>query len=322
MITQVNEDQASRPSDSQWHGPSFTVKTTQLDLASTQVNQPTYFLSFVQTEIKAASQGKLVIVDTYPTSHPFEETELVRVSRAIGHTVVGDLVLGMNPGVKVGIAANQTSGVDRAMSEWSVTPHTDEEVVGALRGVSAVWKYVHNDHVSDPVKSCAFNPKFRPQAMFGFQTIKTEVEFEVMLLWSSNSNSRESQGKLKDSPRRWWPWAKDNNPIFFNFLYQIAVVVDLEKIPDGKSWIMPDMKADNVKREDLDPSKIPVPLERTTETAQQDSESGQIDDIVSTDCEVVIKTAVEGKVKLTPEEKKGLNILCLSRRNALESSVV
>ena len=94
-------------------------------------------------------------------------------------------------------------------------------------------------------------------------------------------------------------------------------MVDLEKIPDGPSWIMPDMKTDNVKREDLDPSKDPVPLEQTTETALQDSET---DDMVSTDCQVVIKTAVVGRVELTPEERKGLNILCWSRHwKALKS---
>jgi len=56
MITQVNEDQASRPPDSPWHGPSFTVETAELDLTSTQVTQLAYFLSFVQTKIKATSK--------------------------------------------------------------------------------------------------------------------------------------------------------------------------------------------------------------------------------------------------------------------------
>jgi len=158
--------------------------------------------------------------------------------------------------------------------------------------------------------------------MFGFQTIKTEVKFEVTLFWSSNHNTRESRGKRKDRYPIRWPWAKDSNPIFFNFLYQIAVVVDLEKIPNGDSWIMQEMKIDNVKREDLNPSKDPVLLQRTTETAQQDSESGQINDIVSTDCEVVIKTAVEGRVELTPEERKGLNILCESRVETSEGAEV
>ena len=307
----MNEDQVSRPADSEWRGPSFTVKTTELDLASTQFNEPAYFLSLVQARIKAASRGKLEVVDRYPTSQPFEETELIKTSHASSHTVTGELTLSMNLAAKAGTSATRTSGVDRTTSEWDVTPHVYEEVVEGLRSASAVWKYAHNDLVSDPVKTWAFSPKFRPRAMFGFKTIKTsEVEFEVTLFWSSNHNSRESRGKRKNSSLRWWPWVKDSHPIFFNFLYQIAVVVDLEKIPDGNSWIMPDMKTDNVKTEDL---KSLVLLGRTTETAEQDSESGQIDDIVSTNCEVVIKTAVEGRVRLTPEERKGLNILCFSR---------
>ena len=289
---------------------------TELDLASIQVNKPAYFLSLVQTRIKAASQGKLVIADRHPMSQPFEETELVKTSHASSHALSGELALSMNPAVKAGTSATQTSGIDRTTSEWNITPHIDEDVVGALRGVSAIWKYAHNDFVSDPVKNCAFNPKFYPRAMFGFQTVKTEVEFEVTLFWSSNRNSRELLGKRKDFHPIRWPWAKGNNPMFFNFLYQIAIAVDLERIPDVDSRIMPEMKIDSVKREHLNPSKYSVPLERTTETA----ESGQIDDIVLTDCKVIIKTAVEGRVELTPEERKGLNILCFpTRQMALKS---
>ena len=297
---QVNEVPAS---DSEWRGPSFTVKTTGMDLASIQVNEPAYFLEVVQTRIKATSQGRLVIADRYPTSQPFEETELIKTSHASGHTVAGGLVLGMSPAVTVGASGTQTSGVDMTTSKWNVTPLPDENVPGALR-VSAAWKYAHND-LSGPVEHCAFNPKFHPRAIFAFQTVKTEVEFEVTSFWLSNRNSRKSRDKRYPIRRL---WTRGNNPIFFNFLYQIAVVVDLEKIPDVESRIMPGGKTDEVKMEDLDPSKSPVPLERTTETA----EIGPADDIVLTDCTVVIKTAVEGRIKLKPEERKGLNISILA----------
>jgi len=62
---------------------------------------------------------------------------------------------------------------------------------------------------------------------------------------------------------------------------------------------MQDMNTDNVKREDLRvyPSKSPILLGRTTEIAQRYSETGQMDDIVSTDCKVVIKMAVEGRAR-------------------------
>ena len=294
------------------------MKTTKLDLASTQVNRLPYFLSFVQTRIKATSQGKLEIVDKYPSSQPFEETELVKTSHASSRTVNGELALGMNLAIKASTYATRSSGVDRTTSEWQVTPHEDEDVAGGLRSASAIWKYAHSN-LMDPVKDYPFDSKLRPHAKFGFQTIKTEVEFEVMSFWSSNRKSQESRGKRKDPT--WWPWVKgskkDSSPIFFNFLYQIAVVVDLEKIPDGDSWIMPEMKIDNVKREDLDPSKSPIPLGRTTEIAQQYSESGQMDDMVSTDCNFVVRTAVEGRVKLTSEERTGVNTQYFAtRRNA------
>ena len=82
------------------------------------------------------------------------------------------------------------------------------------------------------------------------------------------------------------------------------------------------MKTDNAKMEDLDPSKSPVPLERTTETVQQYSKSGRIDDIVSTDCKVVMKAAVEGRVELTPEERTGINSDALLHARRLKSFFV
>ena len=84
------------------------------------------------------------------------------------------------------------------------------------------------------------------------------------------------------------------------------MVAELEKIPVGGSWTMSQMKTDDVKREDLECLKSHVPLGRMTEIAQH-SESGQINDIVSTDCKAVIKAAVEGRVELTPEIRTGAN---------------
>jgi len=310
---QVNEDRESRPAVSQWRGPWFTVKTTELDLDSTQVNQPAHFLTFVQTRIKAISQGKLVIVDRHPLSS--RETDLAKTTYADSRSVSGELALSMNPGVKVCMSATQTSGVERNTSRWIVTPHMDREAGAAVSSQSAIWKYAHNDDlVPDRVQKCTFNHELHPGAMFGFQSRKTEVEFEVLLLWSSNLNSRDSQGKRKSYYPLRLPWTKGSNPIFFNFVYQVDVLVDLEKIPDQDSWLMPEMKTDNVKREDLHASKSPTPLGRTTAIAQRYSESGQMDDIVSTDCRVVIKTAVEGRVGLAPWEITGVNTRCFATR--------
>jgi len=303
---QVNEDRSSRPAVSQWPGPCFTVKTTELYFDSTQVHRPAHFLSFVQTKIKASSGGELVIVDRYPL--PSRETDLVKTTQASSQSVTGELALSINPVAKASMSASQTSGVERSSSRWFVTPRKDSEAGGPVPCLSAVWKYAHNDVLfPERVEGYTFDHELRPSAVFGFQTIKTEVDVELTSLWSSNRNSRESQSRIKDFFPIRWTRTKRNNPIFFNFLYQIAVVVELAKIPVGGSWTMPEMKTDNVKMEDLDSSKSPVPLERTTEIAQQYSESGRIDDIASTDCNVIIKAAVEGRVELTPEERTGVN---------------
>ena len=303
-LLQVNEDRSSRPAGSQWLGPCFTVKTTELCFDSTQVNQPAQFLSFVQTRIKASSGGRLVIVDRYPLL----SNDLAQTTQAGSQSVTGELALGMSPAAKVSISAAQTSVVERTASRWIVTPRKYQEAGGPVPGLSAVWTYAHNDILfPDRVERYTFDHGFRPWAMFGFETVETEVEVELMLLWSSNRDSQESQGKIKDFFPIKWPRTKRSQPLFFNFLYQMAMVVELEKIPVGGSWTMPQMKTDDVRREDLVCSKSPVPLGQTTEIARQYLESGQIDDIVLTDCKVVIKTAVEGRVELTPEMRKGLH---------------
>ena len=251
-----------------------------------------------------------MIVNRYPTSQPFEETELIKTTRTTGHTAGGEVAAGLSPTVKLSAAATRTFGVDKTTSEWNVIPDIVDEVAEAVSGVSAIWKYAHNDVISNPVKKCTFNHKFHPRATFGFLTSKTQVEVELTVFWSSNRNSPETPNKLRDFFPVWFR-TKKSNPIFFNFLHQIAVVVDLEKIPAGDAWAIPEMKTDNIKMEDLNPSKTPVPLERTTEIAQQYSKSGRIYDIVTTDCEVIIKAAVEGRVELTPEERTGVNIRCV-----------
>ena len=256
-----------------------------------------------------------MIVDKYPL--PSKETDLAKTTYAGSRSVTGELALSMNPGAKVSMSATQASGVEKNTSRWIVTSHMDREAGVAVPSISAVWKYAYNDLFPDRVQRCTFNHELRPGAMFGFQSRKTEVKFELTLLWSSNRNSRDSQSKRKSYYPIRLPWTKGGNPIFFNFLYQVDVLVDLEKIPDHNSWFMPDMKTDNVKREDLDPSKSPIPLGQTTEISQRYSESGQMDDIVPTDCKFVIKTAVEGRVELTPEERTGVNARSFStRRNA------
>jgi len=103
----------------------------------------------------------------------------------------------MNPGAKASLSATQTSGVERNTSRWIVTPRVDREAGAAVPSLSVVWKYAHNDLFTDRVQRCTFHHELRPGAMFGFQPKKTEVEFEMTLLWSPNRNSWDSQGKRK-----------------------------------------------------------------------------------------------------------------------------
>ena len=88
------------------------------------------------------------------------------------------------------MSATRTAGVERSTSGWIVTPRKDQEAGGPVPDLSAVWKYAHNDVLfPDRVERYTFNHELHPWAIFGFQTIKTEVEVELTLLWSSNRNS-------------------------------------------------------------------------------------------------------------------------------------
>ena len=107
-----------------------------------------------------------------------------------------------------------------------------------MESVSATWKYAHNDQFSPRLKRCNFRDDLHPKVMVGFQTIKTQMEVEVTVFWSSDLTSPESPIKRREFPIR-WPWAKATKPIFFNFLYQVAMGVDLENIPYHNSWTMP-----------------------------------------------------------------------------------
>ena len=305
--TQVHEDQASRPADSEWHGPWFKAHMKRLNVDSVQVNQCPYFLSFVQTRIMACSRCKLELVDSNPTSPPSDETDVAKTTYSISRGLGVEVGLGLNPGLKSSISTGRTSGVERITNRWIFTYREEQAALAAIpdtESVSAIWKYAHNDLFSPRLQRCNFRDNLHPKVTIGFQAIKTEVEVEVTAFWSSNRPSPESPIKRREFPIR-WPWAKASKPIFFNFLYQVAVAVDLENIPYRDSWTMAGIQTNNIKREDLDPSKSPVPFAQTMEIAQQYSESGQIDDIVSTECEVVIKTAVEGRVELTAEERTG-----------------
>ena len=262
----------------------------------------------------ASSRCRLELVHSNPTSPHSEETDTAKTTHSISRALGVELGLGLNPVLKSSISTGRTSEVERITNRWTFTYSEEQpEVIPDMESVSAAWKYAQNDLFSPRLERCNFRDDLHPKVTIGFQAIKTEVEVEVTVFWSSNRTSPESPAKRREFPIR-WPWAKANKSVFFNFLYQAAVAVDLEGIPYCNSWIMPGMNTDNVKWEDLDPSNSPVPLAQIIETAEQYSESGEIDDIVSTECEVVIKTAVQGRVELTAEERTGANIYLIFRR--------
>ena len=274
---------------------------TELDVHSSHDNQPIYFFSFAQVRIAASSSlNSLALVGRWPKYLP---GEVYSAKTTVSNTKAAnlDITLGMNPTIKPGISAGQTTALEKVTTGWNLTSHRGNDVDEAAPPLGtrfAVWKYVHNDEIYDRLEGWCFEPDDCPSALFGFEQIQTEVQVQITVFWSLN----QVPSKRRDFPIM-WRRAKEHKSIYENFLHQAVASVGLEKVPQSRSWVMPDQKAHTLAMEDLGPSKGSVHFRETIATAKQFSECGELDSIVSTECTVMMKTAVEGKVTLTATER-------------------
>ena len=252
----------------------------------------------------------------WPTCLP-NEVHLAKRTTSNAKGANLDITLGANPTIKSGIATGQTSSLEKATTSWNLTSHRGNDVgeeVPHLGSRFAVWKYVHNDEIYGCLEGWCFEPDDCPSGLFGFKQIQIEVQVEITVFWSLN----QVPSKRREFPIM-WRRAKEHKSIYENFLHQAVASVDLEKLPRVPSWVVPDQNVHTLAREKLNTSKGPIPFEETIATVERWSGRGEPSGTVSTECEVIMKTAVEGRVSLTAAERTSdsFYLLCYNRRFTL-----
>ena len=293
----------SPPPDSKWSGPWFGVDMTGLEVSSIFVDdRPAYFLSLAQVQVSACSPEPVILLHRSPQHLRTEGDSAKRtVTRNTGFSF--GTVLGASPSVQAEYSAGGASGTETGMRRWDVTSHKimdETQLTGESDG--AVWKYTHNDDVFSRVEGWSFDHELRPSAVFGFSDVKPEVEVKVTAFWSSEAHTQLT--KPRDSFPLRWRRAKEQQSVFANLVYQVAVVVDLENVLDERSWIMPRKTLDSVKRRELSGMKGPIHFDPITAAAKTRSED-QMEDVVSAGWDVSITRGVEERAGLTAPERTG-----------------
>ena len=269
-----------------------------------------HYLSFTQVRVIALSvPASLTLLDQSPKSSS-KEVDLAKITASTSRGFNNEMALSLNPTLKSGISTSQTSEVECSMRRWTITSHEDTDEVDGDPGTEsaiAVWKYIHHDsdQIFPRVEGWSFDRGVCPSVTFGFEQVKTDVQVEITAFWSSNHDTQEGKFLKRGFPIL-WRRTKANKSIFCNFVYQVEVVVDLEKVPHERSWTMPRRKPHILEREVLTTTKGPINLGLSTTIAKKFSKSGELEGVLSTDCEVFMKSVVEGRVDaLTVAERKG-----------------
>ena len=245
----------------------------------------------------SSSLDSLALLDRWPKNFP---KDVDSAKTTVSNTKAANLVftLGANPTIQPEISAGQTS-LEKVKNRWIVAAHegTDvNEAVPPMESCFAVWKHVYDDEIHDRLGGCRFEPDHCPSALFEFEQIKTGVQVEITVFWSLN----QTPSKRREFPIM-WRRAKEHKSIYQNFLHQAVSSVSLDKLTPGRSWIMPGKKAHELREEELSTSKGSIYFKGAT--AERYSGRGELSSIVSTGCEVMMKTVVEGKVSLTATER-------------------
>ena len=286
-----NKHGTSSPPDLSWSGPWFRINMTELEVSSIFVGRPAYLLSLAQVQVTAFSPEPVRLLHRSP-QHLRTEGDSARrtVTRNTGFSL--GTVLSSSPSVQAQYSAGGASGTETGVRRWDVTSWHNIMDKTQLKDESdgAVWKYIHNDAIFGRVEGWSFDHELRPSAVFGFSDAKPEVEVKVTVFWSSEAHAKPT--KPRDSFPFRWLRAKEQQSVFANFVYQVAVVVDLEKVKDERSWIMPRKPLDSVKRKELSGTKGPIYFDPITAAAKAHSE-----EVVS------ITRGFEERARLTAPER-------------------
>ena len=293
----------------EWTGPWLHVKLTTTRLVATPIliNQlaSSYVLSLAQVQIAACSPSKMKLSSQEPKDLHFKGNSAKQVdskSKQIDAKFTATAV----PQVALGFSAGARSSTERTLGEWDVSTSTLTESDALHLKISqndslagAWWRYIHNDALYGHILKADFQPDLHPSAVFTMDKVSTQtkVEVKVSAFWV---NSPQAQ------PQPVWKFWKrsEKMPIFSNFIYQVTIVLDLEKVCDGSSWSMIKNTTDRLEMMKFSVLKDPEPIHFDGVTAVAASRNKAMK-IVPTDTEILMTSAIQGKAELTTAEKAG-----------------
>ena len=211
-----------------------------------------------------------------------------------------------NPNATLGFSIGVGSSTERTLGEWDVSTSTLTKSDALHLKISpndssagVWWRYIHNDALFDHVPKANFENDLCPSAVFTLDDVITraKVEVKVSVFWVN---------PLQSPPvwtRKFWKRSeKTRMPIFSNFVYQVTVVLDLEKVRDGSSFRTIGNTADRLDMTKFSASKDPEPIihfDGITTVLKTRNKAKE------TDTQILMTSAIQGKAELTTAEKAG-----------------
>jgi hypothetical protein len=266
---------------------------------------PDYVLSLAQVQIAACSPSKMKLSSQEPNDlHLGGNSAKQIVSKS--KLTEAKFTAAANPNATLGFSAGVGSSTERTLGEWDVSTSTLTKSDASHLKISqtdssagAWWRYIHNDALCDHIQKTNFQDDLCPSAVFTLAEVSTQtkVEVKVSVFWV---NPPQAQPVWKF----WKRSEKTRMPIFSNFVYQVTVVLDLEKVHDGFSWSMIENTADHLEMTKFSASKDPEPIHFDGVTAEATTRNKAMK-IVPTDTQILMTSAIQGKAELTTAEKAG-----------------
>lgn len=315
----VNENRKadSPPNGSRWSGPWFAVDMTMLDISthSTSADLSKYTLGLSQIRIMASSCPTSVIKCSPGTTHAEEDTVKAKAER---NTMGGAwATFSANPNLRLGGSMSRTTGAERTQRRWEIIAHRlgagDGPGGAGAHSKGMLWKYAHNKNGDAFERVAAESFENKPSAVFGFSRAPHYpmplLEVEVVVYWSLSGSTQRSAGHswhrdylqpFRRSKGKGGMGGGGGLPAFMNFLHHVSVVVDLGKVARGSSWIVDVDAADEQTVKGLEAaggSIVFQPLSRVAEKVV----AGAPSTVTGSECEIVLRRAVEGRVAALTE---------------------
>ena len=145
--------------------------------------------------------------------------------------------------------------------------------------VGRYWKYAPK-HM--PVPKSQLTNEDLPCAIFAMdkRDIQTKAEVKVLSFWTMHRPTNIQSPGARGSKGRLWPFSRRKQhtsvtfPVFANFCYQLAVVVDVGAVGNQDLWVTMDQAHGIAQDDDLSPSKGPKYFGRVAKIATAHNQAG------------------------------------------------